>query len=159
VSLYEWLLFLHVLSAFAVVAAMVLFTYVVVAGRAVDVPSEAVRLFHFSRLGEVLVNVGMVGVLVLGVWLAIDADEYQLWDGWIIAAFVLWAVFAELGRRLQKIYNAARDRARELAAAGDDVASPELNVMLRSGTGLALQVASIAVILGFLVDMIYKPGA
>jgi hypothetical protein len=159
VSLYDWLLFLHVLAAFGVVAAVVVFTYVILAGRAVALPSDAVRLFRFSRIGDVLVNVGMVGVLVLGIWLAIDADEYQLWDGWIIAAFVLWAVFAELGRRLGKIYNAARDRARELVARGDDAASPELRAMIRSRAGLLLQIASIVVLLAFLVDMIYKPGA
>jgi hypothetical protein len=158
-AVYEWLLFLHVLLAFAAAAAMVIFTYLVVAGRSVDVPSDALRLFRLSRVGEVLVNVAMVGLLILGVWMAIDADEYQPWDGWIIAAYVLWAVFAELGRRSGKVYNAARDHARSLVASGNDAASGELNAMLRSRTGLVLQLGLIAVFLLFLVDMIFKPGA
>ena len=158
-TVYEWLLFLHVLLAFAVVAAIVIYTYLVVVGRSVDLPSEAVRLFGISRVADVLVNVAMAGLLLLGIWLAIDADAYQPWDGWLIAAYVLWALFAELGRRAGKIFNAARDRARELVAAGSDAPSPELNAMLRSPAGLALQLALIALVLALLVDMIFKPGA
>jgi len=156
---YDWLLFLHVLFAFAVAAAMVIFTYVIVAGRSVQIPSDAVRLFRVSRVGEILVNVGMVGLLILGVWMAIDADRYQPWDGWLIAAYVLWATFAELGRRTGLVYNEARDHARSLVASGNDTASAELHAMLRAPTGLAFQLASIAVFLLFLVDMIFKPGA
>ena len=36
-------------------------------------------------------NVGGLGVLVFGVWLALEVDGYELWDGWIIAAMVLWS--------------------------------------------------------------------
>ena len=157
--MYDWLLFLHVLLAFAVVAAVVLYTYLVVAGRTIDAPSDAVGLFRIARVGDVLVNVGMVGLLALGVWLAIDAESYHPWDPWIVAAYVLWAVFAELGRRSQKIYNTARDHARSLHSHGSGAANAELNAMLRSRTGAALQVAIIVVILLFLVDMIFKPGA
>ena len=157
--MYEWLLFLHVLLAFAAAAAIVIYTYLVVAGRSVDVPSGALRLFRLSRVGDVLVNVAMLGLLVLGVWMAIAADEYHPWDGWIIGAYVLWAVFAELGRRSQKVYDAARDHARSLAARGDDAQSSELNAMLRAPAGLALQLALIVVLVLFLADMIFKPGA
>ena len=37
--------------------------------------------------------------LVLGIVLAINSDAFQVWDLWVIAAIVLWALFAELGRR------------------------------------------------------------
>jgi uncharacterized membrane protein len=159
VSRYDWLLFLHVLAAFAFVAAEVLFTFIIVAARNLDVPSDVVRIFRLSRLGEVLVNAGAIGVLIFGIWLAIDVDGYELWDGWIIAAFVLWALFAELGRRTAKIYNAARDRARALVAENRNEPSAELNAILRSQAGLVLQAASVVIVLLFLIDMIYKPGA
>jgi uncharacterized membrane protein len=158
-SRYDWVLFLHVLTAFALVTSMVLYTFLVLASRNLDVPSDVVRLFRLSRVGDVLVAVGSIGVLVFGIWLAIDVDEYQLWDGWIIAALVLWAVFAEVGRRTGKHYDAARARARSLVAEGRDASSPELNAMLRSPTGRALQLASLALVLLLLIDMIYKPGA
>jgi uncharacterized membrane protein len=159
VSRYDWLLFLHVLAAFSLVAAEVLFTFVVLASRNLDLPSDVARMFRLSRVGEVLVNAGAIGVLIFGIWLAIDVDGYELWDGWIIAAFVLWALFAEAGRRIGKIYNVARDRARALMAENRNEPSPELNVMLRSQTGLVLQAASVMIVLLFLIDMIYKPGA
>jgi len=159
VSRYDWLLFLHVLAAFALVAAEVLFTFLIFAGRNLSVPGDLVRLFRLSRVGDVVMNIGAIGVLVFGVWLAIDVDEYRIWDGWIIAALVLWAVFAELGRRVAKIYYAARDRARALAAEGRNEPSSELSAIMRSQTGLVLQLVSIVIVLLFLIDMIYKPGA
>ena len=45
-----------------------------------------------ARVGTALVMIGISGTIVFGVWLAISLDRYQLWDGWIIAALVLWAV-------------------------------------------------------------------
>jgi uncharacterized membrane protein len=159
VSRYDWLLFLHVLAAFSLVAAQVLFTFVILGSRNLDLPSDVARMFRLTRVGEVLVNAGAIGVLIFGIWLAIDVDEYQIWDGWIIAALVLWALFAEVGRRLGKIYNVARDRARALVAENRNEPSPELNAILRSQTGLVLHAGSVVIVLLFFVDMIYKPGA
>lgn len=158
-SRYDWLLFLHVLAAFSLVAAEVLFSFVILSSRNLDVPSDVARIFRLSRIGEVLVNAGAIGVLAFGIWLAIDVDEYQIWDGWIIAALVLWALFAEAGRRVGKIYNAARDRARALVAESRNEPSAELNAILRSQTGLVLQAASVVIVILFLIDMVYKPGA
>jgi uncharacterized membrane protein len=159
VSLYEWLLFLHVLSAFALVAGEVLFTFLIVDGRRRDDPAAVVRVFRFSPLGNVLIGVGSGGVLVLGVVIAFQADAYAIWDGWIVAALVLWFVLAELGRRTGNVYNRARDRARALVHQGQVAPSPELNAVLRSPSGLALHAASVAIVLLLLLDMIFKPGA
>jgi len=158
VSRYDWLLFLHVLSAFAVVAAIVLFSVVIAACRQTDVPSEVERLFRVARVGDVLVAVGSVGVLIFGIWLAIDVDAYKIWDGWIIAAFVLWLALGAVGSRTSRIYNVARDRARQLAVEGD-APSAELQALVRSSAGLRLQIAAVVILLAFLVDMIFKPGA
>jgi uncharacterized membrane protein len=159
VSRYDWLLFLHVLAAFSLVAAEVLFTFLIVGGRNLSVPSDLVRLFRLSRVGDVLMNIGGIGVLVSGIWLAIDVDGYKLWDGWVLAALVLWVVFAEVGRRVGKVYYAARDRARVLLAENRNEPSPELSAIMRSQTGLVLQAVSIVIVVLFLIDMIYKPGA
>jgi hypothetical protein len=37
-------------------------------------------------------DLGGLATLVLGIWLAIYVDGYEVWDGWIIAAIVLWLV-------------------------------------------------------------------
>lgn len=158
-ALYDWLLALHLLAAGTLVSALVLYSVVIAAGRGLTLPSEVSRLFRLSRVGDIATGVGSVGVLVLGIWLAIDADEYQVWDGWIIAAIVLWALSMETGRRTGNVYNAARDRARALVAEGRDLPDPELGVLLRSSAGLAFHAATIVLVLALLVDMIYKPGA
>jgi uncharacterized membrane protein len=156
-ELYDWLLALHVLSAFAWIAALVVFTVVIVAGRGLTVPSDVVRLFRVSRVGDALIAVGMIGTIVFGIWLAFD--QYEIWDGWIIAALVLWVVAAALGGRVGKVYNGVRDRANELVREGRDTPDPELGAMLRSQRGAVLHGIMILVTIVFLVVMIYKPGA
>jgi uncharacterized membrane protein len=158
VSRYDWLLFLHVLSAFAVVGAVVIFSVVIAAGWNTDVPSDVERLFRVSRLGDLLVGIGGGGVLVFGIWLAIDVKGYELWDGWIIAAFVLWIAMGAAGSRAGKIYNAARNRARQLAREGD-APSAELQALVRDRTGLRLHILTVLIVFAFIVDMIFKPGA
>jgi uncharacterized membrane protein len=159
VSLYDWLLFLHVASAFALVAALVLYSVLIVSAWRRDVPSEVVRLFRVSKVGDILVGVGSMGVLIFGIWLAIEVDGYKIWDGWIIAALVLWAVMGALGSRTGKIYNTVRDRARALAREGNDAPSPELRALVQSRHGLWSHTATVIVVLVLLVDMIFKPGA
>ena len=158
-SLYDWLLFLHLLSAFAVAAAIVLFSVLIAAWWKRDIPSDVVSLFRISRTGELLVAAGSIGVLVFGIWLAIDAEDYSPWDGWVIAAYVLWLLFGAVGNLTGKIYNSARDRARALVAEGRNERSPELAALLRSRQGLVLQVAAVSLLVLFLLDMLFKPGA
>src|SRR5215211_4657193 len=52
-------------------------------------------------VANVMWGVGGLGTLILGIWLALYVDGYEIWDGWIIAAIVLWAIATELGRRAQ----------------------------------------------------------
>lgn len=156
---YDWLLALHVLAAFSLVAALVLYSAVIAFAWNLSVPSDVARLFRVSRVGDVAIAVGSLGTLILGVWLAIDSDDYQVWDGWIIAALVLWVLSMETGRRTGALYTETRDRARALVAEGRDTPQPELSAMLRSTTGLALHTATVVLILALVVVMIYKPGA
>ncbi len=128
--MYDWLLFLHVVAAFMVVAGLAAYGVLVFNGaaavqRAMAAPAAA------------LWNAGAMGVLVFGVWLAIDVDGYQLWDGWIIAALVLWAIAGGASGRLT---GGLRD--------GDHSVNPRLLVGL-----MALATTLL------LLDMIFKPGA
>ena len=156
-ELYDWLLALHVLSAFSWIAAMVLYTVVIVAGWRLTVPSDVVRMFRVSRVGDALIAIGMIGTIVFGVWLALD--EYEIWDGWIVAALILWLLGAAVGGQVGKVYNGARDRAKALVDEGRDAPSPELTAMLRSQRGAVLHGLLVLVVLALLVVMIYKPGA
>lgn len=87
---YHTLLFLHVLAAFMLVSTVVTFSAV-----ALGAPAGARAI----SVADVLWNVGGLGTLVLGIWLALDVDGYEVWDGWILAAIVLWALATEAGRR------------------------------------------------------------
>jgi len=158
VDLSAWLLSLHLLAAAALVAAMVLFTVLVVASRNVDVPSGLTRLTGVSRAGSILVAAGSGAVLLLGVILAFQKDGYAIWDPWIVAAIVLWVIFAGTGQRVGAHYDRAAKRARELEAVGDRP-SPELAALVRDRRAITLHAVSLAAVLLLLLDMIFKPGA
>lgn len=127
-SLYEWLLFLHVLASFLLVAGLSAYGALVLSGgaarQALALPATA------------LWNIGGLGVLVLGIWLALYVDGYELWDGWIIAAIVLWLVASGAGGRLERVI-----REGTIDGAG------MLLAMMAGATTLLL------------IDMIFKPGA
>lgn len=158
-DLYDWLLALHVLAAFALVAALVLFSVVIAFGRRTETPATVVRLFRVSRGGDSLFAVGAVGTILFGIWLAFQVDGYSIFDLWIIGAVVLWAILMETGRREGKLYNEARDYARELVAAGNHAPNAGLAAQMRSQRALLLHVASCVLAFLLLVDMIWKPGA
>ena len=158
--MYEWLLFLHLLTAFALVAALVVFWTIGFAARNVDRPAESLRYFRVARPTNVLVIAGTLGTLIFGVWLAIERDEYQVWDGWILGAIVLWAIAAETGRRGGIPYMKAQKLAERLAGEGRaDEPNAELRTLLQDRAGMLFNAVSSLVILVILVDMIYKPGA
>jgi hypothetical protein len=159
VSLYDWLLFLHVLAAFAMVANVVVFTVVSVVLRRVDRPTDALAVFRVARPAGVLVIVGSMGTLVLGIWLAIYLDAYHPWDGWIVAALVLWLVAGGTGERTGKHYMAAQKLAERLMSDPRDGPSAELVAALRAPRPLVLHTLTTLSVLGILVLMAYKPGA
>jgi hypothetical protein len=135
---YDWLLFLHVLSSFALVATVVIFSAFAL-GTATDLRVLAVANFLWA--------VGALGTLVFGIWLALYVQGYEIWDGWIITAIVLWAIATELGRRAQLGYTAIAGTA-EGGAAAAEAQQATLMHWLRS-----------LVVLALLVVMVYKPGA
>ena len=94
--MYDWLLFLHVLAAFLLVAGLTAYGVLLIEGG-----GEVVRRV-LARPAGALWNVGGLGVLVFGVWLALNVDGYELWDGWIIAAFVLWLIASGAGGQLER---------------------------------------------------------
>jgi uncharacterized membrane protein len=159
VSLDDWILALHVLSAFALVGALVLFWILIVAIRRTDLPDITIGMTPVARLGNVVVGIGTLGTIVFGIWLAISLDAYQIWDGWIIGAIVLWVIALEPGRRSGVEYTNAMKKAEELRASGQTGPSAELWAMNRTPTGVLMHTASTVLTLLILLDMIWKPGA
>jgi uncharacterized membrane protein len=159
VSFDEWLLALHVLSAFAYVGGIVLFWILIVAVRQIDTPEATIRMEPIVKVGNATVGIGGVGTLVLGIWLAFALDSYAIWDGWIIAAVVLWAVAGAFGQRTGVAYMRGMTKAKELEGAGQSGSSAELLALNRTSNGVVLHALASASVLLILLDMIFKPGA
>ena len=158
-SLDQWILALHVLSAFAYAAGIVLFWVLIVTVRRIDTPEGTIRIAPAAKVGTASVGIGGVGTLLFGLWLAFSVGDYDIWDGWIIAAIVLWAIAGGLGGRTGKEYNAGMEKAQELQAAGQAGPSSELFALNRTQRGLVLHLIVTVVFVLILVDMIWKPGA
>jgi hypothetical protein len=124
---YDWLLFLHLLAAFLLAVTVVTYTAV-----ALGAPATGRTLFVADRCWDV----GGLGTLILGIWLALHLDEYGFFDGWILGAIGLWVIATGLG-----------DTVRRRLAEGQTAAVTTMH-WLRTLT-----------VLGLLVLMIWKPGA
>jgi hypothetical protein len=143
--MYHFLLVVHVLFAFAMVAAVTLFWSLVVTSRPGHQSLTPATAMWLGRAGAITVGIGSLGALIFGVWLAIYVDGYELWDGWILASLIFWAIAVPVGARGGKYFERA---ARE----------PENAVALRR-TGLMFQTTASAALLLLIVMMIFKPGA
>jgi uncharacterized membrane protein len=159
VSFDDWMLALHVLSAFSWVAGIILFWVLIVAVRKADTPEQTIRMEPMTMVGNAAVGIGMVGTIVLGIWLALSVGDYDIWDGWIIAALVLWVISAPLGQRVGAAYMQGFNKAKELRTAGQSGPSAELLALNRTSNGVLLHFLWSAVVLLILIDMIWKPGA
>jgi uncharacterized membrane protein len=159
VSFDEWVLAFHVLSAFAFVASLVLFSGLILAVRRVDTPAETIRMEPIVKVGNAAAGIGAGGTLILGVWLAFSYGGYDIWDGWIIAALVLWAVAGFFGSRTGAAYLEGMKKAQELEAAGQTGPSAELLALNRTQSGVLFHVLASLVVLLIILDMIFKPGA
>ena len=158
-SFDQWILALHVLSAFAYVAGMIVFWVLIVAVRKKDTADGTIRMAPVVKVGTIGTGAGAAGTIVFGLWLTFSYGGYDIWNFWIIAALVLWAIAGGLGGQTGKEYQRGMDKARELEAAGQTGPNAELLEINRTQRGLMLHtVASIALLL-ILIDMIWKPGA
>jgi hypothetical protein len=153
VGFYDWMLAVHLLSAFAIAASLVLFSVLVIAGRRMTTLDQTRALFRMGRIGGPLIGIGMGLVLVVGVVLAIDSDDYQLWDAWVIVGLVLWAIAGFVGGRSGTYYTGVQ----ELAEKGGSEA--EVFARLRASTGVRWHAATVVVFLLLVLDMIFKPWA
>lgn len=157
-SLYEWLLLLHVVSAFAFVASYSTFTVALVAGARVERAESVLALLRVARPANLLAWVGATGTLVFGLWLTLEVDGYELWDEWIVGTLVLWLVAEEAIRREELVFRKA-GRAARAALAQRSGAADEARSVLRSRHALLLHLAGGVGLLAVLALMIFKPGA
>jgi uncharacterized membrane protein len=159
VSLDDWILALHVLSAFAYVAGMILFWVLIVAVRRAETPGATIEMAPVVRVGTISTGLGAGGTIVFGIWLAFSVGGYDIWDGWIVAAIILWAIAGALGGRTGNAYMQGLNKAKELEAAGQTGPNAELLALNRTSNGVLLHALASLALLLIAIDMIWKPGA
>ena len=131
--MYDWLLFLHLIAAFLLAITVVMYSAV-----ALGAAAPGRTLFVADRCWDV----GGLGTLVLGIWLALYLDQYDFFDGWILGAIALWFIATGLGQTVQRRMSA-------------------------KGGGAVVTIRAVAtmhwlrtlVVLGLLLLMVWKPGA
>jgi uncharacterized membrane protein len=158
-SFDAWVLAVHVLSAFSLVAAVVLFWVLIVSVRQTDTPEARIRLEAVVKVGNAAFSVGSVGTVVLGIWLAFSVGGYDIWDGWIIAALVLWVLANGVGQRTGTAFTRGATMAEELRKAGQTGPNAELLALNRTAEGVLFHFLTSVAVLLILIDMIWKPGA
>ena len=158
-SFDDWILALHLLSAFAYVAGMVVFWVLIYAVRRTDTPEGTIRMAPVVKIGMIATGVGAVGTIVFGLWLTFSVGGYRIWNFWIIAALVLWAIAGGVGGKTGKEYQRGMDKALELEAAGQTGPNAELLAINRTQNGVVLHAIASAALLLLLIDMIWKPFA
>jgi len=159
VTFEDWIFSLHLLMAATLVGSLVMSWIVVVAMRSAGTPGSTLSLHRVAMVGTVATWVGLVGAISFGIWLAILRDAFHVWDGWVIAAIVLWVIATVTLRRSFVEYDKPVRKARELTSAGQTQESAELVALNKTSTGLLLRALASAAIVLIVVDMLWKPGA
>jgi uncharacterized membrane protein len=157
VSTADWLLMLHVTSAFLLVGGSVSAAILNTLAMTSKQPSEAASLLRLIRASLPLIFVGVAGTFVFGIWLWHEKG-YGIGSGWIWGALVLWVAANALGGAGGRHQERARELAEQLAKSGDTW-TDELQALLRDRKGNALSWLAGLATLGVLVLMIWKPGA
>jgi hypothetical protein len=159
VNFEDWIFAIHLLSAATLVGALVMSWILTIALRSVETAGSTLSFNRVAMVAATAIGVGLVGAIGFGIWLAILRDAFHPWDGWVIAAVILWCIATAAIVRAVVEYRKPAEKARELIASGQTGPSDELAALNRSSTGLLLRaLASVAVVL-IVIDMVYKPGA
>ncbi|HEX6654498.1 MAG TPA: hypothetical protein VF072_17250 [Thermoleophilaceae bacterium] len=125
--MYHTLLFFHLIAAFLLAVTIVMYSAV-----ALGATSSPRMLFVADRCWDV----GGLGTLIFGIWLALNLDQYDFFDFWILFALALWLVATGLGQSVQR------------RIGGEDVSAV-----------YALHWIRTIVVIALLVTMVWKPGA
>jgi uncharacterized membrane protein len=136
-SLYETLLFFHVLGAFALVAGTTAMAPFALGWGLAAL--ERVGAARLALIGSILSGVGAVLTLVLGLWL-VDNVGYSFFRFWILGALVLWAVAGYSNGEVGKVARGVTK--------GDDSGRDLRTLWVVDSLGAVL----------LLVLMVWKPG-
>ena len=158
-SFQDWIFSFHLLFAAMLVGGLVMSWIIVVALYSVDTARETLSLNRVAIVGVVAIVLGLLGTIVIGIWVAILRPEFHPWDGWVIGAIVLWALATVAVLRSFVEYAKPVGKARALVASGETGPDAELSALNKTSTGLLLRALASAAVVLIVIDMIWKPGA
>jgi uncharacterized membrane protein len=155
--LYDLVLCLHVLSAFILVAGVVVAGVGFEVARRRAASAEIALLLGLTRIGALLVMAGALGAAGFGLWL-VDLGQWGYSTPWVDVAITLLIVTTVVGAVAGQPAKRARRLAQSLAADSQTV-SVELRALLDSRIALVLNYCSAVLLVGIIVDMLVKPGS
>jgi uncharacterized membrane protein len=150
-SLYDWLLFVHVVAAMVWVGGLVALSVLsahVLRGADPDAISRFVASLRV--LGPLALAPATVALLGFGIWLVIESDAWDFGQRWILFAFGLFAAAFLVGAAFQSRSALLAQRA---AANGDH--GEAIRQLARWSWGMRLIVLLLVVATW---DMVFKPG-
>jgi uncharacterized membrane protein len=150
-SLYDWLLFVHIVAAMVWVGGLVALaafgTYALRSGQ----PDAVSRFVGSLRVvGPFVLAPSSALVLAFGIWMVIDSSIWDFGQTWIWLALVLLAAAAVVGAVFLSRSALAAERA---VKAGDDAAAA--NHLRRWSWGIRVIVVLLVIATW---DMVFKPG-
>jgi hypothetical protein len=158
-SFQDWIFSIHLLFAATLVGGLVMSWIVVFAMYSIDEAGDTLNFYRVAIIGAVAIVIGLLGTITIGIWVAILRPQFHPWDGWVIAAIVLWVVATAAVLRSFVEYRKPAHKARELISSGSAGPSAELMSLNRTSAGLLLRAVASASVVLIVIDMIYKPGA
>jgi uncharacterized membrane protein len=151
----HWLLFLHLTGAFLFVSGAAAAAALRFSALRPQRPSGIALLMRAVRPLVPIVGVGLVLVLVFGIWLA-DRLGYGLESTWLVWTFVLLTWLVGVGAIAGRQDRQTRELAERLAADGDEP-SEALARRLRDPLNLALNASLLVATVAIVALMVWKP--
>jgi uncharacterized membrane protein len=150
-SLYEWLLFLHVVAAMVWVGGTALTSVLAtIVARRQDRRAVEQFVSNLSTVGPLVMAPATLGVVGFGIWLVLDSDAWDFGQTWVWLALVLFAGAFVVGAAFQSRSAIA---ARRAADAGDDAEASRQLARWAWGSRAILILLVVAA-----WDMVFKPG-
>lgn len=152
-SLYEWLLFLHIVAAIVWIGGGVVLQ---ILGLRLARSRDGPGMLKFTRdiefLGPRIFAPTSLAVLGLGVWMVLVSDAWAFSQLWIVLALVAYGISFLIG--ITYFGPAAKRIERAVEAEGPDGAT----VARLIRTNLLVSRFDLAILLFIVWDMVFKPG-
>jgi uncharacterized membrane protein len=150
-SLYDWLLFAHVVAAMVWVGGLVMLMAVGTRARRSGEHEAIARFVGSLRvLGPAMLAPAAVLLLVFGVWMVLDSSAWDFGQTWVQVGIALLIAAVLVGAAYLSRVGAAAERA---VAAGDHAQAVTQLMRWSWGIGVILVLLVVAT-----WDMVVKPG-